>query len=274
MGDIFNFGTPVKKQKPVYVGGSMEKGNPPELSTLNFPNKSESEIAIDAKFDKIYNDPGMNNDGRLPNYTKNPELDLEKTLLALKGNPADFKKEVAVVPQKPQPVTALPAEKTLPENFLNKELTQMAKNEIPVIPSVPPNGIAPIGSSTMNCKFLNSKNCHPDYPHFSGASINFPEGSKMKCDSIGNEKSAKAICTISAGKITGVYLLDGGDGHGNSPKVEAIGGGGKNSKLKAIVSDGKITDIKIINPGEGFHETPVIKIESPNMSNGCYLCCK
>jgi hypothetical protein len=25
----------------------------------------------------------------------------------------------------------------------------------------------------MNCKFLNSPKCHPDYPNFSGAGINF-----------------------------------------------------------------------------------------------------
>jgi hypothetical protein len=128
----------------------------------------------------------------------------------------------------------------------------------------------------MNCKFLNSPKCHPDYPNFSGAGINFGSDSetKIKCDSIGKEKIAKAICTIGNGKITGVYLIDEGSSYEDSPNVIAVGGGGSGSKLKAMAISGKIKQIKVLDGGYGYTETPNIKIEPPNMSSGCYLCCK
>jgi hypothetical protein len=126
----------------------------------------------------------------------------------------------------------------------------------------------------MKCKFLNSSQCHPEYPNFSGASIQFPEGSNMKCDSVGKIRQSKAVCTISGGKINGAYIIDGGDGYKLSPKIEILGGGGEGAILNATIVNGKIKEIKVINGGDGFHETPIIKIENPNASNGCFLCCK
>ena len=139
--------------------------------------------------------------------------------------------------------------------------------KVPIIPSAP----APIISSSMKCKFLSSAQCHPDYPNFSGASI---EGSNMKCDNVDNVAPAKAVCTISNGKINGVYIIHSGAGYKVAPKVEAIEGGGEGAILKAVLVDGKIKEVKVMNGGGGFHETPVLKIETPNSSNGCFLCCK
>lgn len=241
----------------------VSTGNPPNLATLNFP-KSESEIAMGEKF---------NNKKVLPNYTKNPELELEQTLLKLKGG-ADknqFKKDVGVAPQKPQPVPLTGNTQTIPEQHLKKHLEDLGKKEHEQIEQ---SGIDKMVPPQMNCKFLNSAKCHPDYPNFSGASIQFPEGAKMKCDAAGNEKPAKAVCTINNGAINGVYVIDGGEGHGENPNVQAIGGGGEGAQFKAKVSGGKITEIVVVNGGKGFHETPVIKIEQPNLSQGCYLCCK
>jgi len=130
---------------------------------------------------------------------------------------------------------------------------------------------APVISSSMKCKFLSTAKCHPDYPNFSGASI---EGSNMKCDSMGDVVPSKAVCTISNGKISGVYIIHAGAGYKIAPKVEAVGGGGNGAILKAILVDGKVKEVKVMNSGSGFHETPVLKIETPNSSNGCYLCCK
>lgn len=128
---------------------------------------------------------------------------------------------------------------------------------------------------SMNCKFLNSPKCHPDYPNFSGASLNIGgDKNKMKCDSVGGEKDAKAVCTIGNGRITGVYMIDEGSGYEVAPKAVVIGGGGSGCKLEAEVIDGKLKKIIVKEAGQGYSETPVIKIESPNMSNGCYLCCK
>ena len=139
--------------------------------------------------------------------------------------------------------------------------------KVPIIPSVP----APVISSSMKCKFLSSAQCHPDYPNFSGASI---EGSNMKCDNVGDVSPSKAVCTISNGKINGVYIIHPGAGFKVVPKVEAIGGGGEGAILKAVLVDGKVKEVKVMNGGSGFHETPVLKIENPNSSNGCFLCCK
>ncbi len=149
-----------------------------------------------------------------------------------------------------------------------------APTQAPTQAPTPAPTPASILSSSMKCKFLSSSQCHPDYPNFSGASIELSEGSNMKCDNIGDVSPSKAVCTISNGKINGVYIIHQGAGYKSSPKVEVVGGGGKDAILKPVLADGKIKEIKVINPGSGFFETPVLKIESPNSSNGCFLCCK
>lgn len=141
-------------------------------------------------------------------------------------------------------------------------------------PSIPDPQPASIISSSMKCKFLSSAQCHPDYPNFSGASIELSEGSNMKCDNIGDVSPCKAVCTISNGKINGVYIIHSGAGYKVPPKIEIVGGGGKDAILKPILVDGKIKEIKVENSGTGFFETPILKIENPNSSNGCFLCCK
>ena len=148
----------------------------------------------------------------------------------------------------------------------------MAPFTAPVTASTPTP--APIISSSMKCKFLSSAKCHPDYPNFSGASIELSEGSSMKCDNIDGVAPSKAVCTISSGKINGIYIINSGSGYKVAPKVEIIGGGGEGAILKAILVNGKVKEVKIIDGGSGFHETPILKIENPNSSNGCFLCCK
>ena len=178
----------------------------------------------------------------MPNYSKDSELALQtkiRDLTKITGAPESL--ETSAKPLGTAPVAA-----------------------VPVAP-------APIISSSMKCKFLSSAQCHPDYPNFSGASI---EGSNMKCDSMGDVVPSKAVCTISNGKISGVYIIHAGAGYKIAPKVEAVGGGGNGAILKAILVDGKVKEVKVMSSGSGFHETPVLKIETPNSSNGCYLCCK
>jgi hypothetical protein len=96
----------------------------------------------------------------------------------------------------------------------------------------------------------------------------------MKCDNLDDVSPSKAVCTISNGKINGVYIINAGAGYKVAPKVEVIGGGGEGAILKAVLVDGKVKEVKVISGGNGFHETPSLKIESPNSSNGCFLCCK
>ena len=206
-----------------------KESQPPPYSGLDFGNKTESEKAISEKF---------NNDGLLPNYSKDSEL-------ALQAKIKDFTK-----------ITGAPE---------SLESTAKPLSTAPV--AVP----APIIASSMKCKFLNSAQCHPDYPNFSGASI---EGSNMKCDNMGDVSPSKAVCTIGNGKINGVYIIDAGTGYKVVPKIEIVGGGGEGATLRAVLVDGKVKEVKVVSGGSGFHETPILKIESPNSSNGCFLCCK
>ena len=186
----------------------------------------------------------------MPNYSKDSELALQekiRDLTKITGAPESLESSAKLIGTAPvgKPGAPSPA---------------------PIIPTP-----APVISSSMKCKFLSSAQCHPDYPNFSGASI---EGSNMKCDNLDDIKPCKAVCTISNGKISGVYIINSGAGYKVAPKVEAIGGGGEGANLKAILVDGKVKEVKVMSGGSGFHETPTLKIESPNSSNGCYLCCK
>lgn len=192
----------------------------------------------------------------MPNYSKDSELALQtkiQDLTKITGAPESLE------------TSAKPLGKA-PVDSIGKSLGATSGNA-PTFPPAP----APVISSSMKCKFLSSAQCHPDYPNFSGASI---EGSNMKCDNLDGVKPCKAVCTISNGKINGVYIIHPGAGYKIAPKVEAIGGGGEGAILKAILVDGKVKEMKVMSGGSGFHETPTLKIESPNSSNGCYLCCK
>ena len=299
-GDIFNFG---KKDDKKVINAMESKGNPPNLSTLEYgasadsdgegfdkevdktmlmdAGLSESELAINSKITQA-------NLPKLPNYSKNPELELKDTVNQLKGggNLGQFRKGIDIPVQKQQPNLVMKG--SLPNNLPPgavisglpdelAEVTQMGGNMAPPPPppGAPMGQVAPMGMSMggMKCKFLNSSKCHPNYPNYSGASLSFP-GAKMKCDSAGLEELPKAVCSISGGKISGVYIIKSGSGLSAIPKIDAVGGGGEGASLKGVVVNGKLTDIKIISGGKGYHETPQIKIESPQMSESCYLCCQ
>jgi hypothetical protein len=214
----------------------QDKENPPPYSGLDFGTKTDTEKAISEKF---------NNDGLLPNYSKDSELALNtkiRDLTKITGSPESLETSAKLIGTAPvgKPGVLSPAP-------------------------------APVISSSMKCKFLSSAKCHPDYPNFSGASI---EGSNMKCDNLDGVKPCKAVCTISNGKISGVYIIHPGAGYKIAPKIEIIGGGGEGADLKSVLVEGKVKEVKVMSGGSGFHETPILKIESPNSSNGCYLCCK
>ena len=195
---------------------------------------------------------------------------MEKALLELKGDSSAYKKDVAVAPQRIQPAPVKPNIPTISQAELEKAIIPNVESNTALAPPPPMQK-----ATSMNCKFLNSSKCHPDYPNFSGASLNIGgDKNKMKCDSVGGEKDAKAVCTIGNGKITGVYMIEEGSGYEVSPKAIVVGGGGSGCKLETEVVDGKLKKIIVKEAGQGYSETPVIKIESPNMSNGCYLCCK
>lgn len=266
-GDLFSFGggsskkaTPPERTRPTY---SDSDSSPPQFSTLSYgPNGKNS-----------YE---QKNQDALPNYDKSGELELEKAILELKGNSGDYKKDVAVAPQRIQPAPVKSNLPTISQAELEKAIIPTVESKPTSTPSIPTMMSMPMPTApSMNCKFLNSSKCHPDYPNFSGASLNFGgDKNKVKCDSVGGEKIAKAVCTIGDGRITGVYMIDEGSGYEVAPKVVVEGGGGSGCKLESEVVDGKLKKIVVKQGGEGYTGTPAVKIESPNMSNGCYLCCK
>jgi len=233
------------------VNVNLDKENPPPpYSNLNFGDKTDSENAISEKF---------NNDKLLPNHSKDSELALQSKI-----------KELSKISGAPESIVSPGAAGGAggAGTTIGAPIVDGAASVIG-IPAP-----ASVISSSMKCKFLNSAQCHSDYPNFSGASIQFPEGSNMKCDNVGEVADSKAVCTISNGKINGVYIIHPGAGYKTAPNIQAIGGGGEGAILKAILVNGKIKEIKVMNGGGGFHETPVVKIENPNLSNGCFLCCK
>lgn len=296
IGDLFSFGKSKNKEVIDLRPGSSEK-TPPTLASLSYQGKADEnkiDFNNELDFDTIDNiglsdsEKAINSkyNGKLPllpNYTKNPEAELQKTVMELKGNGdlGKFKKDINPMIQKFQAKLPDNLNTTIPKSVLDKHVNEitdittlgakMGEKDIPV------NKLMKDLSEkkgSMQCKFLNSEKCHSEYPNFSGASISFPEGAKMKCDSVTDEVMPKAVCTIHKGRINGVYLISKGSGILSPPKVEAVGGGGREAVLKAIVKDGEVVEIKVVRAGEGFHETPDIKMESGSVNNACYLCCK
>ncbi len=226
-------------------------------------------------------DDKFNNNGLLPNYSKDSELALQtkiKDLEKVKGAPESLQTSAKLIGNAPvmksNPALGPGNVTGANPNLMLKSSQTPVQNPVQNPVQTPAPSPANIVPTSMKCKFLSSSQCHPDYPNFSGASIELSEGSNMKCDNMGDVSPSKAVCTISNGKINGVYIIHPGAGYKIAPKVEIVGGGGKDAILKPILVDGKIKEIKILNEGNGFYETPILKIDSPNSSNGCFLCCK
>ena len=164
-------------------------------------------------------------------------------------------KEIKPIPQKVQPKNVLlPTKTTNIDNI--KDKNKLSEDKM-----------------NLNCKFLSSKKCHPSYPKFTGASINLGENASIACDGVEEQEQAKIVCSISKGSISNVYIINGGKGYMNKPKINIVGGGGKNVTLDCDINDGIITKVNIVNGGEGYHETPTLQVDPPSISNACYLCC-
>lgn len=246
----------------MYAGaGSLDIGS----SDIEPTDLSESEKVHKEKFST----------NKLPNYGDLQQINLETEIKKLRDDTVnkDYRKEVGPIIQKIQPTRVENNEPVDLISLRNSEVVSMPPSE-PLKQSINGKLVNKEYQKTMNCKFLNSPKCHPDYPNFSGASFSFAGDVKMKCDSLGGNKPANAICTISKGKINGAYVIDGGSGYINEPKITIIGGGGSDAVLKAFIKNGKLDYLKILNGGYGYIETPSIQVEDPNLSNGCYLCCK
>lgn len=228
-------------------------------------NGSETEKSIIDKF----------SNNKLPNYGTLPKLNLEDEIVKLRNADLnqDYKKDVNTLIQKPQTGRVDNHEPTDRISLKNSEDVILPPQDV-IKRHTKGKIINKDFQKTMNCRFLSSPQCHPEYPNFSGAGFSFPGDMKMKVDSIGDTKPAHVICTISKGAINGAYVIDAGEGYQNPPKLTIVGGGGSNAILEPVVKGGKILDVKVKSGGYGFIETPSIQVEDPNLSNGLYLCCK
>lgn len=136
------------------------------------------------------------------------------------------------------------------------------------IPSQPP------GAPT--CRFLNTPQCSPDFPYYTGANIGMEGGGQLfRCNGPDDGEQAEAVATIENGEIKRAYLVKPGKGYTMAPKVSVMNGGGSRAKLESRIDPrtGRVIEIVVRDGGFGFHSTPTIKLEAPGMSNQCYLCC-
>jgi hypothetical protein len=135
------------------------------------------------------------------------------------------------------------------------------------------NGVSTNG---MQCRFFGSEKCNPEYPNFSGASIGAEGEGGLTCNGTFGSKRATVIASITNGQIKNAYIVDAGKGYEDSPKIDVIGGGGRDAILKGIVDPkkGELISVEIIEPGRGYHATPEIMVDHPGKSGSCYLCCK
>ena len=159
-------------------------------------------------------------------------------------------KEIEPMPQKAQNATVMPMAPIVDKDNLEKNVS-------------------------LQCRFLGSEKCDPEFPNYSGASIKSADG-MMSCNSPGEgqQEQATAVCAIAGGKIQSVYLLNKGKGYSAVPSVKLVGGNGSGCKLEAIVKNGTLQTIKILSKGQNYTSTPDIVIDKPSLNDTCYLCCK
>jgi len=74
---------------------------------------------------------------------------------------------------------------------------------------------------------------------------------------------ATAIATNTSGFITGIGVVNPGDGYTTVPTVTISGGGGSGATATATVSGGRITGIAVNTAGSGYTSTPTVMIAPP-----------
>jgi hypothetical protein len=131
-------------------------------------------------------------------------------------------------------------------------------------------------STGMQCRFFSSDKCNSEYPNFSGASIGAEGEGGLTCNGTFGSKRATVIASITNGQIKNAFIVDAGKGYEDSPKIDVIGGGGKDAILKGIVDPkkGELVGVEIIEHGKGYYATPEILVDHPGKAGACYLCCK
>jgi hypothetical protein len=236
VGGIFNVS---KKNKSV----QQEKADAvKKAAELDMP------VGYDTPTDYSPITPGVNQGKN--SYANRAQLENEIKNLEKRYQQITEKKEVEPMPQKAQNATVMPMAPIVDKDNLEKNVS-------------------------LQCRFLGSEKCDPEFPNYSGASIKSADG-MMSCNSPGEgqQEQATAVCAIAGGKIQSVYLLNKGKGYSAVPSVKLVGGNGSGCKLEAIVKNGSLQTIKILSKGQNYTSTPDIVIDKPSLNDTCYLCCK
>lgn len=74
---------------------------------------------------------------------------------------------------------------------------------------------------------------------------------------------ATAVATNTTGFITGIGIINPGNGYTTAPTVTISGGGGFGATANATVSVGKVTGITVTDAGSGYASTPTVTIAPP-----------
>lgn len=141
----------------------------------------------------------------------------------------------------------------------------------------PKGELEPAGTKlfgNIQCRLLSE--CNNNYK-FTGAEFN-----NSVCPKNTNESRAKAVAKIKNGYIDEIFILDGGNGYIDPPKVRIEGGNGRDAYALAILDSnnkdknkkGRVIKIDIKNVGRNYDSTPNIIIDEPKINKNCKLCCK
>jgi hypothetical protein len=75
------------------------------------------------------------------------------------------------------------------------------------------------------------------------------------------KKYAKAIASVSGGKVTNIQLLHNGEGYAN-PTTVTIVGNGKFAKATCTVSGGSITNVTLVEEGASYTHAPSVVFDN------------
>jgi formylglycine-generating enzyme required for sulfatase activity len=79
-------------------------------------------------------------------------------------------------------------------------------------------------------------------------------------------RQALATATVTSGQVSGVIVVDGGDGYPLPPLVMFVGGGGTGATAVAVLTGTSVSSVVVTATGDGYSSTPAVSIASPPAS--------
>jgi hypothetical protein len=76
-------------------------------------------------------------------------------------------------------------------------------------------------------------------------------------------RQATAVATNTSGFITGIGVVNPGNGYTTAPTITVSGGGGSGATASATVSSGKVAGITVTDAGSGYTSAPTVTIAPP-----------